>query len=404
MLDYKQDELECLFIGSLLRDGNGYLNCGLNYMDFVTVPGKRCFDAVGSLIENSNPVNIQTVAKIAGLDHIEFINKADDHGIKSNLNFLVKEIKERAARNRIKEFSKSVLSKTNSHSSENIMDDIRDFCRTENKTGVENGNISYQVDKFKEAVKENTERGYMGIRSNFTNYCNEMIYFCPGHLWAVGGYTSIGKSAFMIELLCRLNDKVKVAMFSTEMTSNQIINRIVANYTGYSAGLIMAGRVDDKQYHDSVNRLKKTPISIYSNTREFSDIANTIRVLKMQDKIDIAIIDYFQNMKIAGRKGFEFADELAKSLQSLGLELGIPIVVLSQIPVSEFKEDSGGLSYKGAGTLGECCDVGLWLTKGDPTRREILVEMRKNRHGKKVDMLLRYNENYSRLEEQTKTN
>jgi replicative DNA helicase len=398
MLNYKQEELECLFIGSLIKDGHNYLDCGLVPSEFMTASGKKSFESIGDLIHNGNPVNIQTVAKLAGIDHITFITKAYDHGIKSNSKFLAKEISDRSARVRIKSFASELTKRTDTDLTENILSDIRDFCRSENKTGVEEGCIKSQMGEFQEAVIKNQERGYMGVRTNFTQYCNEMVYYCPGHLWAVGGYTSVGKSAFMVEMLCRLNDQVKVGLFSTEMTSNQIIARVLANYTGYSAGLIMAGRVDDERYHKAAKKISNTPLAVFSNTREYHEIANTIRVLCMQGKLDIAVIDYFQNMKLEGRKGFEFADELAKNLQSLALELEIPIIVLSQIPVSEFKEDSGGLSYKGAGTLGECCDVGLWITKGKNDPKEILVEMRKNRHGPKVDMLLKYNDNFSRLE------
>ncbi|NIO20792.1 MAG: hypothetical protein GTN76_08655, partial [Candidatus Aenigmarchaeota archaeon] len=93
--------------------------------------------------------------------------------------------------------------------------------------------IYRQVDGVLREIKQAKERGQLGFPTPFENINNAIRGLQPGHLWVIGGYTSAGKTTMGISLIWNfLKEGAKVAYFSTEIPSNDLIIKCAAHETG----------------------------------------------------------------------------------------------------------------------------------------------------------------------------
>jgi replicative DNA helicase len=283
-----------------------------------------------------------------------------------------------------------------------VLDELKDIYTSELPASNESGDMKACFSGFDQRVKENMAHGTLGIPTGFDKFDDLDIDYEPGHCWAYGGYTNVGKTALMIEQIIRIfeagGDIPKMSIHSTEMKRHQLIARLLAGMTGISHKLILRGKPSQSIDH-ARHVIFKSGLKIYDINRDFDVFCNQCRKDKLQDGLDLVWADYLQNFKRKGLKGYDLMSELGKDSLALPQELDMTLFMLSQISTSEFKEDSGGLAFKGAGELGESCDIGLWLSRSKTVEYGMLVEHRKNRHGGKKDFVLKFQPNSNRLSE-----
>ena len=285
-----------------------------------------------------------------------------------------------------------------------VLEDMLSLFRSETGTADKDCSIAKVMSRFDLVQERNKVCGSMGKRTGFELLQHDYITYQPGHLWVIGAWTSVGKSTLMVEAVNRFlaeNAGGRVAIFSTEMTEEQNVARILANTTGINANVILSGQMNDN-HKERVDAHKLAVaakrLNIYDKLRDVDDIMAQCRKLAHSGGIDIVWIDFIQNLTRPGSKSpYEMFSQIAKDLQALAHDLRCTVVCLSQLPNHAGREDTGILEFKGAGEIAAACDVGVLMKRAKEDKTQILFDVRKNRHGKCGKYLLQFDNGWTRI-------
>lgn len=237
---------------------------------------------------------------------------------------------------------------------------------------------------------------------------NIYAFHSPGHIWAIGGFTSHGKTAFAIEKLCRVHENnmgAKSLVISIEMTEAEVYARMIARSTGLPTHAILSGNLipkDEERVETARQLMLSRNIQIFDSVYELAEIEAVIRKAHLCGGVDLVVIDYMQNIIVQGAKSeYEQHDKCAKTLQRVAKSNKTNIMILSQFS-NEFAKnvrDADCLEYKGGGTLAAVCDVGIVLYKSKNDKSLVMCDVRKHRHGPLGCQALQFTDNWTRLEE-----
>lgn len=394
-------ELEKTLVGGLLIDPDKFVHVNVRAEDFVFDTTKKAFIEIKKLWEKKIPVDVYELSKV-GLSP-SWLAETTDLGSPSRIPYISAEIIKQSQKRRIINSLEQIKKESFWAENETILSEILELYNSENISRNKQSDIKSVLDRFDKFQKENRKRGCLGIDTGFDFLRNKYVQYVPGHIWAIGGYTSVGKSASMFEMLARVDDNVKTCIISTEMTQEQIIGRMLARKTGFHSQVIMSGNIHDSRVKDenkAKKELLKKKINIYEDVYYLHDIVSILRKKSMQGGLDIAYIDYIQNCKVDGAKNeYQAMGMIAKTLQKTAKDLRCTIIILSQISNAAAREDNGLLEFKGAGDISAVADFGIWLTKNPDDRSQILWDCRKNRHGQTGAQVFQFSDGWTRLNE-----
>ena len=402
-MSYTQDEVEQIFIAGLVSNPDHYLAvCDSVKVESINGEyAREAYRQIEKQVKDGVGVSEATVVLALSEKAGEWVRGACRDVLPMALP-MAAEIAERARKARIGAGLKDIASQLNNLPADFVLPDLIALHERENTGPKRAADAKAVVSRYRDAVKDNRAGKTRGFKPHFTALDRDYVWYRPGHLWAVGGWTSTGKTQWAIEAMTRLmqNDPdAKIAMVSTEMTEEQVVARIIANLSGESSHRILNGKVDVSRQEDWVCTRN---LCVWDDLYEIGAIDSALRREKSKNGLDVVVIDFIQNVRKPGfSKQYEMMSEIAKEFQRMAKQLRCCIIVLSQIPNSAGKEDSGILEFKGAGEIAAACDVGI-LLKRDRARKEImLVDVRKNRHGACGIHALEYVQNWTRLDEVT---
>ena len=192
------------------------------------------------------------------------------------------------------------------------------------------------------AITERNEDKYFcdkptkDLKTGIEDFDEVIGEFEGGDLIVIGARPAVGKSALAAQIVNNLSHKgAKIGYFNLEMTENQVFERFVATESGI--GLTRIRRAlrfmndEEEKYREACNRLKsKDKIIIPTGSKTVSEIRN----ITQREAFDIIVVDYLQLVKAEGRyKGNRFAEvgEISHSLKAIGVDLKIPVIVLTQL-------------------------------------------------------------------------
>ncbi len=178
-----------------------------------------------------------------------------------------------------------------------------------------------------------------GLRTGFKELDNMLTGLHGGELILVAARPSMGKTAFVLNIAHHVayKERIPVAMFSLEMSSKQLVTRLVAVDSMVDAKSIKTGDLKDGDWTkiiESTNNIANSPIFIMDNSAiTISEMRSKCRKLKQQEDIGLIIIDYLQLMSAAGRVESRqlFIAEVSRALKSIARELDVPVIALSQL-------------------------------------------------------------------------
>ena len=213
---------------------------------------------------------------------------------------------------------------------------------------IAEGNIKREVSPInmviKEAIREieaagKREDALVGIPSGFTKLDRLTSGWQKAELVIIAARPSMGKTAFALSMArnMSIDHGKKVAIFSCEMSSIQLVNRLIIAETDIAGDKIRNGRLTEEEWKQLDTRIKKlvqAPIFI-DDTPAISifELRAKCRRLMAQHKLDIVIVDYLQLMSgpdNAGSREQEVSN-ISRSLKSIAKELNVPIIALSQL-------------------------------------------------------------------------
>jgi replicative DNA helicase len=347
---------------------------------------------VGARLKETN-----SIEKVGGFAYLS--NLCDNCPSSVNIEHYAKIVKDKAARREVIEQARKIASAAQGMGP---IDDIPTRLSIETYRDAEINNSRTIIKR----LTTNIEKGYPGLPPCYDLLARTIRKVSPGHLWVVAGYTSTGKTAWLVDFICRQYRygmaNPGIAIFSTEMSEEQYMVRILSNQTKIPGWTITEKKLSGDQYGEVAKAqvfYASRNLYIYDRLYKIAEIERTARMLKEKNGLDILAIDYIQNLWGEG-KIYDRMSTLAPVLQYLAKELQVTIIALSQVSNQHVREKGSGVyGYKGAGEIAASADLGIELTR-DPEKKEMMPwKVEKNRHGRLGEGCLEYIHDYTKLHE-----
>ena len=217
-------------------------------------------------------------------------------------------------------------------------------------------------------------------------------------LICIGARTSAGKSAFAVNMTRHLADKnVKIAYLSLEMSSEQLVERLLTNLFEIDNLQLRRGQATPQlEGNEKVFRSWADEVKLLIDDKYGYDFNNVVKIVE-ELRPDFLILDYIQMISTKGFKGgkLEAIEEYIRRLKQLATEYDMGAIVLSQLNRSA--EDNPSMSkLKWAGVLEEHSDTVL-LLEWNWEKNEYLVRIAKQRHGVVGNLRVDFQPQYSKF-------
>lgn len=202
--------------------------------------------------------------------------------------------------------------------------------------------LNVRVEEYMEIVDNPAKADELKTFAWFKGLDEMLGWFKPGELIILAARPAMGKTAFALNLLMNaaIAQKKTVAFFSLEMTSEQLVDRILSWMATVNMGKIARGDLSGEDFArigDSIEKLWETDIYLDDSWgTTIASLKSKLRRLKVEKgKLDMVVLDYLQLMsagwsKFAGNRVMEVS-EMSRSLKEMAKDLKVPIVVLSQL-------------------------------------------------------------------------
>ncbi|GAA0872029.1 replicative DNA helicase [Gangjinia marincola] len=358
-------DLEEVVLGAMMIDKKGVDEViDILHPDvFYKESHQHIYEAIFKLFENSEPVDLLTVSQQLKKDE-----KLDAIGGDFYLIQLTQKVSSSAhiefhARIILQKFIQRSLIKISNEIIEEAYDettDVFDLLDTAEAKlyEVTQGNIKKSsetaqslVIQAKKKIEEiSNQEGLSGIPSGFTRLDKLTSGWQPSDLVIVAARPGMGKTAFTLSMARNMavEQNTPVAFFSLEMSSVQLITRLISSETGLSSEKLRTGNLEKHEWEQlnvKVKNLENAPLFI-DDTPSLSifDLRAKARRLASKHDIKLIVIDYLQLMTGGGsQKGGNREQEISmisRNLKALAKELNIPVIALSQL--SRAVETRGG--------------------------------------------------------------
>lgn len=187
------------------------------------------------------------------------------------------------------------------------------------------------------------KEGLSGIATGFEKLDQVTSGWQPSDLIIIAARPGMGKTAFVLSMArnIAIDFGHPVAVFSLEMSSVQLITRLISSETGLSSEKLRTGKLEKHEWEQlsiKVKNLEKAPLYI-DDTPSLSifDLRAKARRLSSQHGIKLIIVDYLQLMTAGGSNGKgggnreQEISTISRNLKALAKELNVPVIALSQL-------------------------------------------------------------------------
>lgn len=336
----------------------------LNVESFYKDAHQKIYAAIRNLFQRSEPIDILTVTQeLKQTGELELVGGA----------FFITQLTNRvASAANIEYHARIILQKhiqrelirISSETIKEAFEDTTDVLQLLDKAeknlfAIAEGNIKKKVNSISDiigvAVKQietakKHDSGVTGVPSGFTELDRVTAGWQRSDLIILAARPGMGKTAFVLSIArnAAVQFNRGVAVFSLEMSSVQLITRLIASETELSAEKLKKGTLAEHEWaqlHARIGKLSTAPLYI-DDTPGLSvfELRAKCRRLKAQYNIDMIIIDYLQLMTAGGEKGSGNREQeistISRSLKMIAKELDVPIIALSQL--SRAVESRGG--------------------------------------------------------------
>ncbi|MBE9467718.1 MAG: replicative DNA helicase [Bacteroidetes bacterium] len=198
--------------------------------------------------------------------------------------------------------------------------------------------IQLAIKKIEEASKR--EDGLVGVPSGFTNIDRITSGWQNSNLIIIAARPSMGKTAFALTMARNIavEHNMPIAFFSLEMSSLELVNRLIVSETELASDKIKNGRLADYEWEQldyKIKNLVDAPLFIDDTPAlTLFEFRAKSRRLKIQHDVRLIVIDYLQLMTLGNDSKSSREQEvsaISRSLKAIAKELDIPIIALSQL-------------------------------------------------------------------------
>ena len=255
-----------------------------------------------------------------------------------------------------------------------------------------------------------------GISSGFSDFDQMTSGFHPSDLIILAARPAMGKTAFALNLALNaaMKSKKGVSLFSLEMSSSQLLQRLLSIEAGIGLQKIRNGFLDP----DDWGKLGLASMKLSNSEINIADLPNVnvleiraiARRLKAAGKLDMIIIDYLQLIKGNSTRGDnrqQEISEISRALKGIARELDIPIIALSQLSrATEQRADRRPMlsDLRESGAIEQDADMVMFLYRDDYYNEDsedkglTEVIIGKQRNGPVGTIKLRFFHEYTKFE------
>jgi replicative DNA helicase len=410
-------ETERALLGALMLSGNAmYDIMDLVHIDsFYAAKHKVLFEAMLHLFNGGNPIDVVSVSsrlretkqldQVGGATYIsELVTMVPSA---SSARFYAQVVQNKSMLRRLLEAGQKI--------SDMAFDETREVPEILNESekmvyDIANASTTQQFKPIKESLArswetlekmQDTPDGIRGVPSGFADLDKLLSGFQKNDLVILAARPSMGKSSLMLDFA--RNAAVKngrhVAIFSLEMSDEQLVNRMLAAEANVAGWKLQKGKLkNDDDYEslmEAMGRLNESNIYIEdsseTNTLKMRSVA---RRLKSTKGLDLIIVDYLQLIRPVTSKYNESmvhtVAEISRSLKSMAKELEVPVIALSQLSRSvEQRRGKPMLSdLRDSGAIEQDADVVMFIHREDrmnpdqaaerPNIAEIIIAKHRN--------------------------
>ncbi|MEE0866672.1 MAG: replicative DNA helicase [Clostridia bacterium] len=387
-------EAEQAIIGSMLTDKDAVISAieVLKEEDFYREDNKAIYSAILNLYNRAEPIDIITVKaelesmgkfeKVGGLEYLaELPEKVPTT---ANAMKYIKIVEEKSTLRRLIKTANEIIELGYSPT-----EDVEDIME-----GAEKKIFNIMQDKsqksytpIKDALVEsftkleelyNRKQHITGVPSGFTELDYRTAGFHGSELILIAARPAMGKTAFALNIAANaaLKGNTAVAVFSLEMSKEQLVNRILCSESMVDSNKVRTGKLEEDDWTKlagTIGPLSEAEIYIDDTPGiNIMEIRAKCRKLKLEKNIGMVVIDYLQLIQGSGnrRSGSREQEisEISRSLKILAKELDVPVIALSQLSrAAEQRPDHRPMlsDLRESGAIEQDADIVMFLYRDD---------------------------------------
>ncbi|MBP5331220.1 MAG: replicative DNA helicase, partial [Lachnospiraceae bacterium] len=234
--------------------------------------------------------------------------------------------------------------------------------------------VNNQLDKI--AIAARNKGAVTGIATGFTDLDYKTAGLQNSDLVLIAARPSMGKTAFALNIAqhVAIKNQVCTAVFSLEMSKEQLVNRLFSLQSGVEAQKLRTGNLSDSEWEmlvEGAGDIGESKLIIDDTPGiSVSELRSKCRKYKIENGLSLVIIDYLQLMTGSGKtdsRQQEISD-ISRALKSLARELNVPVIALSQLSraVEQRPDHRPMLSdLRESGAIEQDADVVMFIYRDD---------------------------------------
>lgn len=418
-------------IGSMFFSKKALQKCveSLNKDLFYDERHARIFDCIKELAEKGTPIDITIVtselnnkkqlSSVGGVEYLSELTTIVPSA--ANVDEYINIVIEKAIRRRLIETAQQI--ETDGYNWESSLDELLDkseknmMVLSKTRTGSEFKSIQEVLFKTQEDLEKLSQlKGEItGLSTGYYKIDKITSGFQPNQLIIIAARPAMGKTAFALNLAtnaAKASGK-KVAIFNLEMSAEQLAMRMLSSEGQIDGIKLLKGRLENndwKRVNEAISRLAETNIYINDNLSiTLNEMRAVCRRLASEGDLGLIVIDYLQLINIGSYTGNRQQEisEISRSLKTLAMELGVPIVALAQLSRSvEARDDKRPMlsDLRESGSIEQDADLVAFLYRDDYYNKEAAIDentsksefiIRKHRNGPTATIELIFKRNTS---------
>ncbi len=269
--------------------------------------------------------------------------------------------------------------------------------------------LEHAFERIEELHK--SDHSFRGVPTGFPDLDGLLSGLQKSDLIILAARPSIGKTTFALDIARQVGTaaKIPVGIFSLEMGSDQLVDRMIASHANVDLWRLRTGKLQENDFAligDAIGLLSEAPIFIDdTGSVNIMEMRTMARRLQAEHRLGLIIIDYLQLMEGRSRSGdnrVQEISEISRGLKQLARELNIPILALSQLSraVESRPDQVPKLSdLRESGSIEQDADVVMFLYREDrakpdtPNKNIVDVIVAKHRNGPVGRIQLYFHEN-----------
>ena len=391
-------EAEKSVIGAMLMDEDAITVASEMLMgdDFYVKQNEILFDTMIELSNEGKPVDLVTLQdrlkekdvppEVSSLEYVKDL--LDSVPTAANIKYYAKIVADKANLRKLIKVNEDIENQcyVQKDSVESIMDDaekkIFKVLQKRNAGDYVPINVVVSDALNKISASAQNKGAVTGIATGFTDLDYRTAGLQPSDLILIAARPSMGKTAFVLNIAQNIAFKQhkSCAIFSLEMSKEQLVNRLFSLQSGVDAQKLRTGNLNDSDWESLIEGATSIAESglIIDDTPGISigELRSKCRKYKLEHDLSVVMIDYLQLMSGSGRNTDSRQQEISdisRSLKALARELQVPVIALSQLSrkVEERPDHRPMLSdLRESGAIEQDADVVMFIYRDDYYNKE----------------------------------